>query len=141
MSGIFKITEAASLALHTVALLASRPKQLTSTRQIAGILDISENHLSKVLQQLHRVGMVESVRGPGGGFRLAKPADEITLLEVYEHIEGPLDTSHCLLEACQAERCLLGNLLANLNRKVRDYFENTKISQLSGFVEKQFLKA
>ena len=133
MSGIIHVSEAASLALHTMTLLASEPDRVFSTKEIATSLSVSEAHLAKVMQRLGKVGLVRSVRGPKGGFLLGKKPEEISLLEVYESIDGPLGKSNCLFgtPVCGNQKCLMGDLLQSVNRQARDYFENTTLSQIN----------
>ena len=132
MADTLKISEAASLAMHTMALLAEDPERVLSTHQIATTLDASEAHLSKVLQRLAKAGLVTSIRGPRGGFLPAKRVDDVTLLEVYESIEGPITPKTCLLNRriCKGDGCILGDLLVRVNREVRDYLSGTKLSEL-----------
>ena len=123
MSGSLKISEAASLALHTMVYLAGGPSAHYSAGKLAGVLCISEAHLAKVLQRLTKVGLLVSVRGPKGGFRLARKTDEITLLEVFEAIDGPFEPSECLMhdQTCGRMGCLFGDLLGDINRQVSEY--------------------
>ena len=132
MAKVLRISEAASLALHAMVLLAAGPDERLSTRRIADRLSASSFHLSKVLQRLAHVGLVTSMRGPKGGFALARPARSITLLEIYEAIEGPLTASECLLEApvCRFRKCILGGLVGHLNNRIRDYLAGKRLSQL-----------
>jgi len=133
MAGVINVSEAASLALHTVAILASEPGRIFSTREIASSLRVSEAHLAKVMQRLGKVGLVKSVRGPKGGFVLGRKPEEITLLDVYELIDGPLGNSNCLFgtPVCGNRKCIMGNLLTSVNRQVREYFSNTRLSQIA----------
>jgi len=133
MSNVLKVSEAASIALHSMVLLAANPGRLIPTREIASKLRVSEAHLSKVLQRLARVGLVKAIRGPKGGFTLVKPGDQIVLLDVYESIEGPLVPSKCLLGApiCGGERCILGGLLETVDKQVREYLAETRLSELT----------
>jgi Rrf2 family protein len=133
VSNVLRISEAASLALHTMAYLAADPDGTHATREIACDLKVSEAHLAKVLQRLGRAGLVRSQRGPGGGFTLARRPEEITLLEVYEVTEGPLTTPDCLLgqPVCNGA-CILGGLLDAVGRQVRDYLSQTRLSDLRG---------
>ena len=130
MSGVLKISDAATLALHTTVLLADRTDGPLTTKEMASTFGVSEAHLAKVLQRLAKARIVLSGRGPKGGFLLAKPADRTTLLEVYEAIEGPLTDSDCLLgvPVCGGTHCILGSLVKNLNAQVRKYFSNTRLS-------------
>ena len=129
---MLKISEAASLAMHTMTLLVQDPEKVHTTHEIAKTLGVSEAHLSKVLQRLHKAGLVASVRGAHGGFRPAMPGVEVTMLEVYEAIEGPFVGAPCLLgrPVCGADGCILGDLLERVNREVREYLVNTRLSQL-----------
>jgi Rrf2 family nitric oxide-sensitive transcriptional repressor len=132
MTNILKISEAASLALHTAVLLAADSSKLISTKNLASTLHASEAHLSKVLQRLEKSGIVESTRGPKGGFRLRKSGDEITLLDVYEAIDGKLSSGNCLLgERICNGNCIMGKLLCDLKRQVKDYLVQTKLITLT----------
>ena len=133
MNSVLRISEAASLAMHTTVLLAAHPDRLVCTREAASVLDVSEAHLAKVLQRLVKQGLVRSARGPKGGFALSKPAEEISLLNVYESIEGRLENAACLLgrPVCRGERCILGGLLATVNAQVREYLGSTKLPELT----------
>lgn len=133
MPNVFKLSEAASLALHTSVYLASRAERMVSAKEIASALNVSEAHLAKVLQRLAREGIVRSVRGPRGGFRLARDARTITLLEVYEAVEGPVRAVSCLLGApvCTGEDCILGGLTEGLNNQVRDYLRKTTAGEMA----------
>lgn len=110
MASLFNVSIAASLALHATALLAgvSAPLQ---TRQISVSLGASEAHLSKVLQRLVKAGVLRAKRGPGGGFELARPAEAITLKQIYEAIEGPIDPCTCPfgVPLCTGGDCPLGD--------------------------------
>ena len=133
MPSLLKVSEAASLALHSAVVLTSHPEGPVPTGEIASLLDVSEAHLSKVLQRLARCGLVRSVRGPKGGFVLGKSADKVSLLEVYEAIDGPLAVSHCLFdrEACTRARCILGTLVPRLSAQVRDYLSRTRLAAVA----------
>jgi Rrf2 family protein len=126
------ISEAASLALHAMALLASPTRRNLSAREMASALRVSSHHLSKVMQRLARAGLVDSVRGPHGGFKLARRAEAITLLQIYEAIEGELPTKQsCLLHkpACSG-KCILGGLMSQMSGEMRDYLARTTLESL-----------
>ena len=133
MSSVLKVSEAASFALHTVVFLAANPDERFSTKRIAEVHDISEAHLSKVLQRLAKLGLVNSVRGPKGGFTLRRSADEITLLEVYEAIDGPLSPTTCLFGTpiCNGRGCIMGDVLKSLNEETRAYLAGTTVSDVT----------
>ena len=133
MSHVVKISEAASLAMHTMAWLASNPEKRPSTRQIAKTFNVSQNHLAKVLQRLVRAGMVRSARGPKGGFSLGVRADRTTLLDVYDTIEGPLENVVCLLgtPVCKNGNCIFGQHLDEISKQVREMLAGKRLSELS----------
>jgi len=142
MQNLLKISEAASLALHTMGLLASRPGEQVSTRELAARLKVSEAHLAKVMQRLGRAGLVRSQRGPKGGFALQRNPEDITLLEVYEATEGPLQERRCLLgnPMCSGN-CILGGLLERVGDEVRDYFSQTRLSDLKDTFRQEAVNA
>jgi len=132
MASIIRLTEGANLALHSMILLAQQSKQPMDNKSLARELGASGAHLSKVLQRLQKAGILDSVRGPKGGFRLARRPDAVTLLEVYEVIEGPYEIKDCLLdkEVCGAQGCFFGNLLRKSGEEFRDRLAGTRNSDL-----------
>ena len=64
---------------------------------IGAAMDIPTGFLQQVLQELQRAHLVSSRPGPSGGYQLARPPEEITILEIVESLEGPIQTSECAL--------------------------------------------
>jgi Rrf2 family protein len=139
MSRIVKISEAVSLALHGTALLAGRPERIYTIKEVASVLRASQAHLHKVFQRLARVGLLKSHRGPKGGYKLGRPGDQITLLEIYEAIEGSLTVDNCLFDTpiCESQRCIFGDLLGFTNKRYQAYLEETKLSELTDLYAKE----
>ena len=133
MADILKISDATALALHSMTLLATESDGQSTTAEIATMFDVSRHHLAKVHQRLTKAGLIESRRGPSGGVGLAKDPSTITLLEIYEVMEGPMICNPCLFgkEVCPRPQCVLGVLLPGLARQVRDYFNETSLAQLA----------
>lgn len=133
MSNFIRISEATSIAFHTAAYLAQRPDRLVSSRDIARALCVSENHLSKVLQRLARSGIVDSMRGPTGGFRIRSPWERVRLIDIYEAIEGPITTPRCLLNlpVCKGNRCPLGVLVHKTNEAARKVLASTTLPEMA----------
>ncbi len=131
MSRLIHISEAASLAIHSLALIASSKSRLNA-RQIAEILHVSQNHLAKILQVLAKNEYLASNRGPGGGFILKKNASEVSMLEVYQLIEGNVDCQFCGIteNTCPFITCIFGGKPDKLTNEFVDYLNNTKISDL-----------
>lgn len=67
-------------------------------REIADAMDIPPRYLTQILANLVQAGLLTAVAGPAGGYSLARPADEITLLEVVEAAEGPIGLERCVLQ-------------------------------------------
>lgn len=76
-------------ALRVMAALAMSPESLVPTSALAGITKVPGNYLAKVLQQLASASLVTGRRGVGGGYKLARPATDIKLLEII-HVVGSL---------------------------------------------------
>lgn len=131
--GIFRVSEAANLGLHAMAVLAGEPDRLRSAQQIAARLRVSAHHLAKVLGRLERAGLVTGTRGPRGGYRLTLPATKITLREIYEAVEGELVPGRCLFNVpvCGGNGCLLGGFFGGMTRKVAAKLERTRLSQIA----------
>jgi len=132
MNSVVRVSEAASMALHSLVLMAQQPDRSISVREIVEKLPVSSAHLAKVLQRLARQGVLESLRGPHGGFRLARAPEEMTLLEIYEAVDGPLRPGGCMFDhpVCPAGDCLFGGVLASATRQVRERLGMTRLSDL-----------
>jgi Rrf2 family protein len=129
MSSILKISEASSIALHAMIILASQKDRLVSVKDIAMQLEVSGNHLSKVMQRLVKSELVLSIKGSKGGFKLAKAPEETTFLEIYEAIDGKFKPSACLLNKANCmHTCIMGGLTGSINKQVEEFFKNTKLS-------------
>lgn len=90
------LSSTAQMALRAVLYLAAQePGELTPVGTIASAIDLPRNYLGKILDALRRAGVVEAVRGPGGGFRLAQAADTLHLAEVVAPFLSA--TRRCLL--------------------------------------------
>ncbi len=131
MSRLVHISEAASLAIHSLALIASSKVRLNA-KSIAKILHVSQNHLAKILQVLAKNEYLESNRGPGGGFILKKNAAEVSMLEVYQLIEGNVDCQFCDTSEnqCPFITCIFGGKPDKLTLEFVEYLTATKISDL-----------
>ena len=133
MADILKISDATALALHSMVHLAITPEGQSTTAEIAELFDASRHHLAKVHQRLTKLGFLQSHRGPTGGVSLAKDPAKVTLLEIYEAMEGSMLCTPCLFgkDVCPRADCVLGSLLPGLARQVKNYFEETTLAQLA----------
>jgi Rrf2 family protein len=86
-----KLTRASSYALHAlVHMVQEGQDRPLASHQIAQARGIPERFLLKVLKPLVSAQILQSVKGPSGGYRLARPAAKVTMLEVVEAMEGPI---------------------------------------------------
>jgi len=131
VSKLVHISEAASLAIHSLALIASSSLRLNA-KMIAEILQVSQNHLAKILQILAKNEYLVSNRGPGGGFTIKKNANEISMLEIYQLIEGNVDCQFCGIteNRCPFITCIFGGKPDKLTNEFVEYMTSTKISDL-----------
>lgn len=105
-----------------------------SARILAAEGDISHQLVCKLMQKLHTAGLVESIMGPKGGFRLSKKPSKISLLRVIEATQGPISLNRCLLSAdwCPRQRnCPVRPKLAKLQKSLRNNFDDIKLDELT----------
>ncbi len=131
MNKVVTLSEAASLAIHAMVLIA-RADGLINVGKISEAMGSSRNHLAKVMQRLVKEGFVKSTRGPSGGFLLNKPAAGITLLDIYECIEGPIVSTGCPLnrQICPMNECLMGGIISQATLLVKDHLASRALAEL-----------
>jgi Rrf2 family iron-sulfur cluster assembly transcriptional regulator len=130
--GRFAVTAMLDLALHD----ANGPVAL------AGISErqkISLSYLEQLFGKLRRRALVESVRGPGGGYHLARDASKVSIADIVRAVEEPIDSTQCAgRENCQDNhRCMTHDLWVELNETVYGFLSGVSLSQL---VERQRTK-
>ncbi len=125
------ISEASSIAIHSLALIAVTEGSINVNR-LSEETGFSKNHIAKVMQTLVKHGYLLSGRGPLGGFNIKRNADKISLLEIVELIEGPKQGHFCGIseEKCPFESCVFGELPAEFDEKFREFYGNRKISEI-----------
>ena len=131
--GRFAVTAMIDLALRC----ADGPVTLAgiSERQM-----ISLSYLEQLFGKLRRYSLVDSVRGPGGGYCLARPAAQITVADIVRAVDEALDATQCGgKQNCRdEERCMTHELWTTLNSKMYDYLTSVTLADL---VDKQLKKA
>ena len=123
--GRFAVTAMLDLAMHgnngpvTLSDISQRQK-------------ISLSYLEQLFGKLRRNQLVDSVRGPGGGYRLAKAMNEVSVVDIILAVDEPLDATQCGgKENCRDEqRCMTHDLWANLNEKIYGYLNVITLAQL-----------
>jgi Rrf2 family iron-sulfur cluster assembly transcriptional regulator len=128
-----RLTTKGRFAVTAMVDLALRDGQGPIT--LAGISQrqkISLSYLEQLFGKLRRHGLVESVRGPGGGYTLAKPMDGVTVAEIIIAVDEPLDATQCGgKENClDDQRCMTHDLWASLNDKIYEYLSSVTLAHL-----------
>jgi Rrf2 family protein len=104
-----------------------------SARQIAEDQNFSYTLASKLMQRLQKAGLVESIMGAKGGFRLSRDPSQINLQEVIETIQGPIRLSTCLLgvkTCCKYGTCPIRKKLGGLQQEISDFLTGTTLGEL-----------
>lgn len=94
-----RLTAFTDYGLRALMRLAGEPERVFTTEEVATEFAISRNHLTKVVRELADAGFVDTHRGAGGGFRLARPAEEISIGEVVRRLEA----RHAIVECFRAD--------------------------------------
>ena len=124
--GRFAVTAMLDLALHghggpvTLAAISERQK-------------ISLSYLEQLFGKLRRRELVESIRGPGGGYQLAREAAKVTVADIICAVEEPLDSTQCGgRENClENQRCMTHDLWEELNSTVHGFLSRITLAQLA----------
>ena len=128
--GRFAVTAMLDLAMSE----ADKPVTLAgiSERQ-----SISLSYLEQLFSRLRRCGLVKSVRGPGGGYRIAKPLSEISVSEIISAVDELIDATQCGgQENCHDEgRCMTHDLWTSLNVKILEYLSGISLADLVASTE------
>lgn len=128
-----RLTTKGRFAVTAMLDLALRHKQGPVT--LAGIgarQSISLSYLEQLFGKLRRHALVVSVRGPGGGYHLARPTEKVSVADIILAVDEPLDATQCHgMENCQEDkRCMTHNLWATLNEKLYDYLNSVTLQDL-----------
>ncbi len=123
--GRFAVTAMLDIALHhgkgpvTLAGISQRQR-------------ISLSYLEQLFGRLRRHSLVDSVRGPGGGYTIARELDRLSVADIITAVDEPIDATQCGgKENCRDEgRCMTHELWSTLNDKMFEYLESVKLSDL-----------
>jgi len=123
--GRYAVTAMLDLALH----YSDGPITLAD---ISGRQGISLSYLEQLFSKLRKHGLVDSARGPGGGYRLSRPANEIAVVEVITAVDEKVDATRCGGKGnCQGEeRCLTHELWTDLSNQIYDFLNNIHLGDL-----------
>ena len=136
--GRYAVTAMMDIALHQRV----GPVTLADISQCQGI---SLSYLEQLFAKLRKGGLVEGVRGPGGGYRLARPADQISVADIIQSVDEKLDMTKCggKGNCSQGEKCLTHQLWFELSCNLYRFLSGIKLDQyvnrpdISELVKKQ----
>lgn len=128
------LSQTTQYALYALTYLGKLPEgEFAFAKNIAAAEDVPANYLAKVLQRLAREGMLDSVRGPGGGFRLRVSLDDVTLDQVRSLFEGAWNERLCILgrrQCSEANPCGAHPQFKTVAAVMHDYLTQTTVAQL-----------
>ncbi|MCK5847373.1 MAG: Rrf2 family transcriptional regulator [Bacteroidales bacterium] len=121
-NNLFNMSEAASIGIHSMVFIAKSDGKV-NVNKLAEEFNFSKHHVAKVLQRLNKFDMLGSTRGPSGGFYLKVEPNDISLLDIYEAIEGKLPNMKCPMgyEHCPFKKCLLGTIVNDMSKQFKEY--------------------
>ena len=129
-----QLTKGVEYGIEGILYLARRDRgEPALIREISRATAIPETFLSKIFQRLATRGLIWSRRGFRGGFRLARPAGRITLREIVEALQGPIEFHRCLdhLRARgRQHRCHVNRVFRKVQRKVASILEQTTLEDI-----------
>lgn len=120
------------------------PDRLVSVREIAERQEISAKYLEQIMTPLRAAGLVESSRGLHGGYELARPPEEIRLLDIYRVLEGPVGPVDCVEEpgSCPLEQvCPARETWMEIKESIAEVLETTTLQDLAEKTERRIKAA
>ena len=131
-----QVTRAADYAVRVMVHLATLPPGQRSTRdELAASGEVPEHFLSKILQTLSRSGLITSYRGSSGGFSLAKAPESVTLLDVIEAVDGPIQLNVCVasgLSCCRKTWCSVHYVWTDAQTALTAVLRGATLARLAG---------
>lgn len=126
--GIYAIDAMVDLATH------SRDDNIESIKDIAIRRKLSEKYLEQIVGALRRAGLIISIRGAGGGYKLAKATDQITILQILQAVENNLIPIECLYKktdcGIDCDRCASRGFWNNMWRQIEQVVENVTLDDI-----------
>jgi len=127
--GRFAVTAMIDVAMYETGDRGKGPVTLAAVSERQ---KISLSYLEQLFGKLRRAGLVESVRGPGGGYNLARPAADVSVADVILAVDEPIDATQCGgRENCKDDgRCMTHELWASLNAHIFSFLRSVTLAQL-----------
>jgi Rrf2 family iron-sulfur cluster assembly transcriptional regulator len=121
------------MAMADLARYEAGANRALALAEIAQRQEISLSYLEQLFARLRRKGLVKSARGPGGGYRLVKSAEETKIAEIVHAVDEPLRATRCdKSKGCmqKGERCLTHDLWEDLGRRIEDYLASVSLADV-----------
>lgn len=118
----------------SVYLAGCDPARMVSFREISESQEVPREFLAKILRMLVTTGIVESQRGANGGYRLSRPANEISFLDVIEAADGPIALNECCehgIGCARAPLCSMEAVWSRAQVAMKDVFSSVRLSDLA----------
>lgn len=142
---VIRLSKMADYGIVIVTQLVRADGQQKSASDVAAETQIPQPTVSKIMKQLVRAGVLNSVRGVNGGYDLAKPKDRITVADVIEALDGPIALTSCMDaddESCGIEAlCLARPNWQRINDAIRDALDSITIEEMSQTIPPAFMAA
>lgn len=124
----------AVMAMADLARRQDEPCRAVALAEIATRQEISLSYLEQLFARLRRKGLVQSARGPGGGYRLARAAAETSIAEIVLAVDEPLRATRCAAQGkgcmLKGERCLTHDLWDDLGHRIEDYLASVSLADV-----------
>lgn len=129
-AGLILMAELARPASH-VPRPASGEVAFVSLKDVAERMGLSQGFLEEIATDLKKSKLIEGRKGPGGGYRLAKPANKITAEEILSALEGPVQMISCTCGPCPKEKgCSSKSLWSFLHRDIAKSLKSTTLAEI-----------
>lgn len=133
-----QITKQTDYAIRCVLFLSRSPDKVFMIDSISAKMNIPRSFLAKILQRLAKAGIVESLRGVKGGFRIARKPSDISLLDVVEAIEGSVAMNKCAVDKklCElSNTCSVHPVWVEIRKDVETRLKKWTFARLSGLIK------
>ena len=132
VNGILHLSDASLISVHALTGLAANPDRRVSGKDLASSMGASGNHLAKVMQRLVRAELVTSVKGPHGGFSLARDPGSISFRDAIEAVDGPLTGDFCPFspDHCDPSACIFGREVSRQAENLVEYLGRRTIADV-----------
>ena len=124
----------AVMAMTDLARRQDEPCRAVALADIAARQEISLSYLEQLFSRLRRKGLVQSARGPGGGYRLTRTAAETSIAEIVLAVDEPLRATRCAVQGkgcmLKGERCLTHDLWDDLGHRIEDYLASVSLADV-----------